>query len=421
MERVDCVVAGAGVVGLAVARALALRGREVLVCESGGAVGQGTTSRSSEVIHAGLYYEPGSLKARLCVQGRKALYRYCGERGIAHRRCGKLVVASTDLQLPALRDLRGRAEACGVTDIRLVGAQEAREMEPHVVCTEALFSPSTGIVDSHALTLSLQGDAEAAGAVVSLRTPVRGAEVLPGGEILVSTEGIDLRCRTMINCAGLGAVALARAVRSSNPASLPEAFFAKGNYFRYAGATPFKHLVYPLPEPNQAGLGVHATLDLAGQVRFGPDVEWLHQYPSNGFGGEGGEEGFDYRVDPSRSKAFHDAIRRYWPGVDEDKLVPDYSGIRPKLAGPGGALRNDPDDDVLGDRALGRRGGGHAGAERVAGKKHGGREADFMIQGRASHGVGGLVNLLGIESPGLTASLAIAEHVVYLLEKEEGS
>ncbi|CAM9698317.1 unnamed protein product [Pylaiella littoralis] len=449
MEKVDCLVVGAGVVGLAVARALALRGREVLVCERGRAVGQGTTSRNSEVVHAGLYYEPGSLKARLCVQGREALYRYCQERGIPHRRCGKLVVASSDSQLAALRELHKRAQACGVGDVRLIGAGEAGAMEPHVLCTEALFSPSTGIVDSHALTLSLQGDAEAAGAVVALRTLVRKAEVLPDGGILASTEGMDLRCRAVINCAGLSAVGLAHAVRGSDSASLPEAFFAKGNYFRYAGPSPFRRLVYPLPEPNQAGLGVHATLDLAGQVRFGPDVEWLPK-PSDAIyntAAFGEEDGFDYRVDPNRSVAFGDAIRRYWPDVDESKLVPDYSGIRPKLTGPGGAPGDDTRDDDVGggggggsgsgarDRVL--RGGNcrnnaddadHPNPAAAVTRKRGvdgGRTftgaSDFVVQGRETHGVGGLVHLLGIESPGLTASLAIAEHVVELVERDEAS
>ncbi|CAM9200439.1 unnamed protein product [Ectocarpus sp. 12 AP-2014] len=307
-------------------------------------------------------------------------------------------------------------------------------MEPQVLCAEALFSPSTGIVDSHALTLSLQGDAEAAGAVVSLRTPVHGAEALAEGGILVAAEGVDLRCRTVVNCAGLSAVGLARRVSGSIPASFPEAFFAKGNYFRYAGRPPFRHLVYPLPEPNQAGLGVHATLDLAGQVRFGPDVEWLpkpatqpHQHRRHlGVSREDFEkDGFDYGVDPSRSVDFCNAIRRYWPGVEESKLVPDYSGIRPKLVGPDGpsvVVHHDNDDDDDGHyRALGeekpdeehRR---HPPVPR-RGASHFRGVADFVIQGRDQHGVDGLVNLMGIESPGLTASLAIADHVVGMLER----
>eukprot|EP00904_Undaria_pinnatifida_P009176 jgi/Undpi1/5389/HiC_scaffold_2.g00670.m1 len=400
VERVDCLVVGAGVVGMAVARALAIKGREVLVCEKERAVGQGTTSRSSEVIHAGLYYTPGSLKARFCVRGREALYRYCSERGVPHRRCGKLIVASSDLQLPALRGLHKRAEVCGVGDVRVVGAEEAKEMEPEVLCTQALLSPSTGIVDSHALTLALQGDAEAHGAVVSLRTPVHGAQVLSDGQVLASVEGMDLRCRTVVNCSGLSAVDLARRVQGSTPSSVPQAFFAKGNYFRYTGMCPFRRLVYPLPEPNQAGLGVHATIDLAGQVRFGPDVEWVSR-PTNKAGAFDAD-GFDYSVDPGRSVAFAEAIRRYWPGVDESKLVPDYSGIRPKLTGPDGAPgsaagvfgRDDTDDVRERSKVIGA--------------------ADFAIQGPASHGVLGLVNLMGIESPGLTASLAIGEHVAEL-------
>ncbi|CAM9386946.1 unnamed protein product [Laminaria digitata] len=407
VERVDCLVVGAGVVGMAVARALALKGREVLVCEKERAVGQGTTSRNSEVIHAGLYYKPGSLKARFCVRGREALYRYCSERGVPHRRCGKLVVASSYLQLPALRDLHKRAEACGVEDVRMVGAEEAREMEPEVLCTEALLSTSTGIVDSHALTLALQGDAEAHGAVVSLLTPVHAAQVLPDGAISASVVGMDLHCRTMVNCSGLSAVDLAGRVQGCTLSSVPQAFFAKGNYFRYTGSCPFRRLVYPLPEPNQAGLGVHATIDLAGQVKFGPDVEWVPR-PTDQAGAFDADE-FDYSVDPGRSAEFSKAIRRrerrYWPAVDESKLVPDYSGIRPKLSGPGGAptadaLRRNDVDEV-------REPGCFVGA------------ADFAIQGAAVHGVPGLVNLLGIESPGLTASLAIGDHVADLSEREK--
>ncbi|CAM9740357.1 unnamed protein product [Ectocarpus fasciculatus] len=319
-------------------------------------------------------------------------------------------------------------------------------MEPHVLCAEALFSPSTGIVDSHALTLSLQGDAEAAGAVVSLRTPVHGAKALAEGGILVAAEGVDLRCRTVVNCAGLSAVGLARRVSGSCPDSFPEAFFAKGNYFRYTGRSPFRHLVYPLPEQNQAGLGVHATLDLAGQVRFGPDVEWLpkpttqpHQCHRRhlGVSREAFEEdGFDYGVDPNRSVDFCNAIRRYWPAVDESKLVPDYSGIRPKLvgppAGPSVDVRHDNDNDNDDDDAARHRALGEEADKEEhhrpppppppvprRGASHFGGAADFVIQGRDEHGVDGLVNLMGIESPGLTASLAIADHVVGMLESRQ--
>ncbi|CAM9743063.1 unnamed protein product [Ascophyllum nodosum] len=383
LERVECLIVGAGVVGMATARALALRGREVLVCEREGAVGQGTTSRNSEIIHAGLYYKPGSLKAKLCLQGREALYQYCSERGVQHNRCGKLVVASTEGQLPALRNLHERAIANGVVDVRLVSPEEAKEMEPEVVCKEALLSPSSGILDSHALMRSLQGDAEARGAVVALRSPVRGAKVAAEGGIVASVDGMDIGCRALVNCAGLSAIDLAASVQGSTPSSVPEAFFAKGNYFRYAGAHPFRRLVYPLPEPNYAGLGVHVTIDLAGKIRFGPDVEWVSRSESTD-----DADGFDYRVDPTRSEAFAESIRRYWPQVDESKLVPDYSGIRPKLRGPKGSLPSKPG------------------------------KGDFDIQGSEAHGVIGLVNLMGLESPGLTASLAIAEHVADMLESD---
>ena len=370
-ERVDCVVIGAGVVGLATARALALAGREVLILEAGRRFGMGISSRSSEVVHAGLYYAPGSLKARLCVRGRALLYDYCAARGIAHRRCGKLVVATRAGQEEALGALAQRGHANGVDDLRLLSAGAAQRLEPSLACTAALLSPSTGIVDSHALMLTLLGDAENAGALLAVDTPVAGGAVCRAdGTILLETGGaapLRLAAATVVNAAGLGATAVAAALRGLPPAAQPAMRMAKGSYFRLAARAPFAHLVYPLPEPG--GLGVHLTLDLAGQVRFGPDVEWLPAAAPEP----------DYRVEPARAARFYAEIRRYWPDLPDGALAPDYAGVRPKLG--------DPDEPPT----------------------------DFRINGPAQHGVAGLVNLFGIESPGLTSALAIGEHVAALL------
>jgi len=370
VERVDCVVVGAGVVGLAVARALAMAGREVVVLEAAGAIGCGTSSRNSEVIHAGLYYPPGSLKAQLCVRGRELVYDYCESHGVAHRRCGKLVVATDAAQEPALRALRQRAEACGVRDLRWLGADEARRLEPALRCTAALLSPSTGIVDSHGLMLALLGDAEAHGAMLALNSPLQrwrcadaGLELQVGGD-----EPMALQARTVVNSAGLHAVAVAARCEGLPAHLLPRAHWARGHYFCCPGKAAFTRLIYPMPEA--AGLGVHVTLDLGGQMRFGPDVQWVE------VAAPGSE---DYGVDPARAAPFAAAIRRYWPGLPEGALQPAYAGIRPKISGPGEPA------------------------------------ADFLIQGPAEHGVPGLVNLFGIESPGLTASLALAEQVAHVL------
>jgi L-2-hydroxyglutarate oxidase LhgO len=370
MEQVDCVVIGAGVVGLAAARALAMAGREVVLLEAAAAIGTGTSSRNSEVIHAGLYYPPGSLKARLCVRGRELLYAYCAERGIAHRRCGKLIVATEAAQEPALQALRQRAEACGVHDLQWMDAMQARALEPALHCTAALLSPSTGIVDSHGLMLSLQGDAEAHGAMLALMSPLQRLrragdqfELDVGGD-----EPMQLQARRVVNSAGLHAVALATAFEGLPPMQLPPSYWARGHYFACPGKPAFARLIYPMPD--EAGLGVHVTLDLGGQMRFGPDVQWV---PRTALGEE------DYLVDPARAQPFAAAIRRYWPALPDDALQPAYAGIRPKISGPGEAA------------------------------------ADFLIQGPAEHGVAGLVNLFGIESPGLTASLAIAQQVVHAL------
>ena len=366
MDRVDCVVVGAGVVGLAVARALARAGREVVVLEAADAIGTGTSSRNSEVIHAGLYYPPGSWKARLCVRGRELLYDYCAAHGVAHRRCGKLVVATDAAQEPGLSALRERAAACGVHDLQWLSGAEARALEPALRCRAALLSPSTGIVDSHGLMLSLQGEAEAQGAMLALCSPLqRLRRAADGFELQVGgAEPMQLHARRVVNSAGLHAVALAARFEGLPPLRLPQAHWARGHYFACPGKPAFTRLIYPMPD--EAGLGVHVTLDLGGQMRFGPDVQWIPL-------AERGAE--DYRVDPARAEPFADAIRRYWPDLPDDALQPAYAGIRPKVSGPGQAA------------------------------------ADFVIQGPAEHGVPGLVNLLGIESPGLTACLAIAEQV----------
>ncbi len=372
METVDTVVVGAGVVGLAVARELALRGREVWVLEAEGAIGTQTSSRNSEVIHAGLYYPPGSIKGRLCVSGKEQLYAYCAERGIGHKRCGKLIVATTTEQIANLEALIARAAGNGVGDLVRLGRAEAHELEPALSCVAAVLSPSTGIVDSHELMTALQGDLENAGGLVALRAPLLAAHAERAGSgedgafrlEVGGAEPIELRARTLINSAGLGAVALARAIAGLDPAHVPPAYLAKGNYYALTGRAPFSRLIYPVPEA--AGLGVHLTLDLAGQARFGPDVEWV--------------DAIDYRVDPVRATGFYASIREYWPALPDDSLVPAYSGIRPKIQAPGEPAR------------------------------------DFLFQGPSEHGVAGLVNLFGIESPGLTACLAIGTHVANLLE-----
>ncbi|HET9977470.1 MAG TPA: NAD(P)/FAD-dependent oxidoreductase [Burkholderiaceae bacterium] len=367
MDRIDVLVVGAGVVGLAVARALALAGREVVVIEALELVGSVTSARNSEVIHAGLYYPPGSQKARLCVAGKAALYAYCERQQLPHRRCGKLVVANGAAEEAKLEALRAQAEANGVHDTALLTGAEARALEPELVCSAALHSPSTGIVDSHAYMLALRGDAESAGAMVALASPFEGA-VVQGDGFEVRVGGampMTLHCRALINSAGLQAAQVARRIEGLDPRHVPTAQRCKGHYFALSGRAPFSRLVYPMPD--QAGLGIHYTLDLGGQGRFGPDTEWL---------AGGDDTPIDYTVDASRREAFAGAIARYWPGLRVDALQPAYSGVRPKIVGPGEPA------------------------------------ADFLIDGPESHRVAGLVNLFGIESPGLTASLAIADTVV---------
>ena len=365
MEEVDCIVAGAGVVGLAIARALAIAGREVLILDKAESFGTETSARNSEVIHAGIYYPHGSLMARFCVEGRRALYEYLGERGLPHRRCGKLIVATDAAELEKLAGIRARAAVNGVEDMELLSAVQAQALEPALSCIGALLSPSTGIIDSHAYMLSLLGDAEAHGATLVCETPVLGGRVTAGG-IEIETGGAEplgLRAKLFINAAGLGAPALARQIVGMPPERIPGTWWAKGNYFTLAGRSPFVRLIYPVPVPG--GLGTHLTLDLAGQARFGPDVEWVEE--------------IDYQVDPRRGDSFYAAIRRYWPDLPSDALQPAYSGIRPKIVPPG---------------APGQ---------------------DFFIEGPRDHGIAGLVNLFGIESPGLTSSLAIGGYVAGLV------
>ena len=365
-ETVDCVVIGAGVVGLAVARALAQAGREVIILECAGLFGSETSSRNSEVIHAGIYYPQNSLKATLCVAGKHALYEFCQSHGVEHRRCGKLIVATDDSQLDTLRGIEQKAINNGVTDLTWLTPAQVAELEPAVRCVAALLSPSTGIIDSHGLMLAYLGDAEEAGAMLALNSPVEGGEIQEQAIVLhvSGSEPMRLLARSVINCAGLYAGKVAHSLRGLPAETIPPHYYAKGNYYTLSGRSPFSRLIYPVPE--QAGLGVHVSIDLGGQARFGPDVEWTDE--------------INYDVDPRRADVFYDAVRKYWPELPDGALAPGYAGIRPKLQAPG-----EPN-------------------------------ADFVIQGPDTHDVPGLVNLYGIESPGLTASLAIAERVRDLLE-----
>ena len=370
-EQVDTVVIGAGVVGLAVARALALQGREVMVLEAADAFGTGTSARNSEVIHAGIYYLAGSLKSRLCVQGKQMLYDYCAERGIAHQRCGKLIVATSADQVDELRAIQQRAAANGVHDLRLLTRAEAQALEPSLQCHAALLSPSTGIVDSHGLMLSLLGDLEQAGGLLAANSEVKSLAALEDKaqaaikmEVFGGGESTELIARQVVNAAGLHAPALAARTQGLDLRHVPQAHFAKGNYFTLSGRAPFSRLIYPVPEPG--GLGVHLTLDLGGQAKFGPDVQWV-------------DSPHDLEVDAARGNAFYAEVRRYWPELRDGALQPGYAGIRPKISAPGEPA------------------------------------ADFVIQGPREHGVPGLVNLFGIESPGLTSCLALGAATVEAL------
>ncbi len=366
MTDIDAIIIGAGVIGLATARELAIRGLSAIILESGKEFGSATSSRNSEVIHAGLYYPTGSLKARLCVEGKERLYAFCQSHGVSHRRCGKLIVATRDEEVAMLAALREKGIANGCDDLELVDARQALLLEPALACVAALISPSTGIIDSHGYMLALLGDAQDHGAALALNAPFEKAEVIRDGfRIHVGgAEPTSLTCRLLVNSAGLVAPMVARKIEGVPDEVIPQARFAKGSYFSLAGKSPFSRLIYPAPHTH--GLGVHLTLDLAGQTRFGPDVEWV--------------DTVDYAVDPCRMEGFGDAIRRYWPGLPDHALIPAYSGIRPKISGP--------DEPAM----------------------------DFRIDGAETHGLAGLVNLFGIESPGLTASLAIAGEVAARFE-----
>jgi L-2-hydroxyglutarate oxidase LhgO len=381
MDIVDTVVVGAGVVGLAVARAIALTGREVMVIEKEKAIGQGVSSRNSEVVHGGLYYPTGSLKAKLCVRGKAMMYGYCAERGLPILQCGKLIVATNESQLPKLAQIEAQAVANGVP-VKRLNREQARVLEPELECIEALHSPTTGIVSSHDLMTALQGDLENAGGMVALATEVQRIEFLDQKAQVVGmlyarsamksgveAETTEIGFKHLINAAGLYAPQLALRMHGLSSAHVPQAQYAKGNYYSLSGKAPFKHLIYPIPDA--AGLGVHITVDLGGRAKFGPDVEWLE--------GMTDPDQIDYSVDPRRADAFYAEVRKYWPGLQDGQLSPSYSGVRPKIVGAGQAA------------------------------------ADFMIQGEAAHGIPGLVNLFGIESPGLTSSLAIGEMVAEML------
>ena len=368
-EGIETVIVGAGVVGLAIARQLAMAGQEVLILEAAAQFGTGISSRSSEVIHAGLYYPKDSLKAQCCVAGKNALYAYCRARDVPHRQCGKIIAATDDAQIEKLEALRLKAIHNGVDDLRWLSQADMAAMAPALRCTRALFSPSSGILDSHSLMTRFLEDASKAGAAIAYGTTVTGIEVGTARGYRIETldaAGVAyaFHARKLINAAGLGAQPLARKIRNFPIAAIPHQYLAKGNYFTLSIARPFNHLIYPLPEPG--GLGIHATLDLGGQIRFGPDVEWVEKE--------------DYQVNLTRKPAFVAAIRRYYPGLQEDDLHPAYAGIRPKIVPQGAA------------------------------------DADFIIQNGKAHGFPGLIQLFGIESPGITAAMALAERVSLTLD-----
>ncbi len=364
-ERVDAIVIGAGVIGLAVGRALALRGRDVIVVEKNAVFGEETSSRNSEVIHAGIQYRRGGMRAQLAVKGRDALYAYCESHGVNHARCGKLLVAIGDAEIARLSHFRENGEANGMTDLRIVSAQEATDFEPNLHCDGALYSPSSGIVDSHGLMLALLGDLENAGGLLALSSPVTGGRVTDSGMDLDigGDETITLSAKTVVNCGGLWCDRVARSITGIPASSIPTLQYAKGQYFTYSGAPPFSRLIYPLPSPDSQG--VHYTRDLGGQAKLGPDISFIGSNT-------------DYSVDHARRAAFAEAARRFWPAIDAEKLVPGYAGIRPKIKGPG-------------------------------------EEGDFLFSDRSHHGIDGYLGLYGIESPGLTTCLAVADHAVQLL------
>jgi len=370
MEQVDCVVIGAGVVGLAVAREMALQGRETILLERENAFGTISSARNSEVIHAGIYYPKDSLKAKLCVQGNRLLYEYCRDHQVATQPYGKLIVASDETQIDDLRAILYKAQNNGVPEIKMISGEEAKALEPNLKCSAAILSSSTGIVDSHGYMLSLLGGFEDAGGMVAYQSPLLSAKPIgsnaqDGYELQIGgVDGMQIQTKLLINCAGMSAPAVAQKIEGLAKDQIPKAYFAKGNYFSLSGKSPFTHLIYPIPEPG--GLGVHLTLDMGGQAKFGPDVEWLNIDQ---------EEQIDYTVDPKRGDGFYEAVRRYWPGLKDGSLQPDYSGVRAKIVPP-----NAP-------------------------------AGDFCFNGPQEHGMQGLYNLYGFESPGLTSSLAIARHL----------
>lgn len=360
---IECIVVGAGVVGLAVACALAKQGKEVLIVESASLFGSGISSRNSEVIHAGLYYPPSSLKAKLCLRGKELLYEFCDEHHVPYQRTGKLLVATDNAEIKQLMAIKDNAEKCGVDDLTLLQGAEIQAIEPGLDCQMAILSPSTGIVDSHALMLALLGEAENANAQLALNTTLKQVDIKDPQHFLCYFDDdaqTQLSCAYLINASGLHATELAKQFDGLDKKHIPQAYYyCKGRYFSYSGKSPFKHLIYPMP--NKDGLGIHLTLDLGGQIKFGPDVAWVEQE--------------NYDVEVEHAESFYQAVRRYWPSLKDGTLQPAYAGIRPKLSG----------------------------AEQKA--------ADFVISTEAQHGVAGLVNLFGIESPGLTAAMAIAEEV----------
>lgn len=365
---VDVAVVGAGAVGLAVAAAFAREGCNPLVLEAAGAIGTGTSSRNSEVIHAGMYYPTGSLRHRMCVGGNRKLYAYLAARGVAHLKHGKLIVATCDAEVTKIESIYATGQANGVESLSLVTGAEAMAWEPALTCVAALSSPETGIVDSHGYMLALQGEIEDHGGSIALATPVERIEPLASGGFRITTGGADpstITCRHLVNSAGLYAQRVARGIEGLADSHVPKLVLAKGNYFGCATRQAFSRLIYPAPV--DGGLGVHVTIDLGDRMRFGPDVEWLSITDP---------DQIDYTVDPARSQSFYAAIRRYWPGLPDGVITPDYSGCRPKLSDPGEPA------------------------------------ADFRIDGHELHGIPGLVNLFGIESPGLTSSLAIADEVM---------
>ncbi len=375
MEQVDCVVIGAGVVGLAVAREMALQGREIILLERENAFGTISSARNSEVIHAGIYYPKDSLKAKLCVEGNHLLYEYCRSHQVATQPYGKLIVASDEQQIDDLQAILYKAQNNGVPEIQLISADQAKQLEPKLSCSAAILSASTGIVDSHGFMLSLLGGFEDAGGMIAYQSPLISAKPIgPGGEggfelNIGGPDGMKLQTKLLINCAGMSAPAVAQRIEGLHPDQIPKAYFAKGNYFSLSGKSPFTHLIYPIPEPG--GLGVHLTLDMGGQAKFGPDVEWLDIE---------NEVQIDYTVNPKRGNGFYEAVRRYWPDLKDNALQPDYSGVRAKIVPP-----NSP-------------------------------AGDFCFNAPQDHGLQGLYNLYGFESPGLTSSLAIAKHLENLIK-----